>query len=310
MINRRKLLALSLGATLLSLPFTATLIAHSSPARAAERVKVVTSFSILGDMVREVGGDRVDLTTLVGPNADAHTFEPRPTHSRAVGAADIIFINGLGFEPWFARLAASAGAKGKIVTASEGVKALAFQGDEGDGHQQDPHAWQNLENGKLYVRNIAAGLASVDPDHAAEYKSRADAYSAQIESLHASIKAELDAIPADQRKVVTSHDAFGYFAAAYGIEFIAPQGVSTEGEASASDVAKIIDQIRAQGIRAVFLENIANSRLVERIAKETSARVGGTLFSDALSDPSGPAPTYVKMFEHNAHELVTALKPS
>jgi zinc/manganese transport system substrate-binding protein len=309
MMNRRRFLTLSLGSSLLALPIGAGLLTVSGTARADATIKAVASFSILGDMVREIGGDRVELTTLVGPNADAHTFEPRPAHSRAVGAAGIIFINGLAFEPWFKRLAASAGARGKIVIASEGVKALEFKGKEGNNrHRLDPHAWQDLSNGVLYVRNIAAALAAVDPGHASDYKSRANAYVVRLQTLHDAIKAELGAIPAGQRKVVTSHDAFGYFAA-YSIEFIAPQGVSTEGEASANDVAKIIDQIRALGIRAVFLENIANSRLVEQIAKETHARIGGTLFSDALSDPDGPAPTYVKMFEHNARELVTALKP-
>ncbi len=318
---------------------TLGLLAATTPTTFAhEDLKVVASFSILGDMVREVAGDDVALTTLVGPDGDAHVYEPTPADVQAVAAADIVFVNGLAFEGWMPRLLEAAGFKGKMVVVSDGITPREWDGEEEDhahgeaghdhshdaaeaghahehaeGHDHgafDPHAWQDLRNGVVYVGNIARALAEADPDHAAGYKAAGEAYAATLTSLDARIRAEMGAIPEARRKVVTSHDAFGYFGAAYGIEFIAPQGVSTEAEASAGDVAAIIEQIRAEKIPAVFVENITDPRLVEQIARETGAVVGGELYSDALSGPDGPAPTYVTMFEFNADALTKALAGS
>jgi len=316
-------------------PLTGT--AMPSAAFAHEDLKVVASFSILGDMVREVAGDDVALTTLVGPDGDAHVYEPTPADVKAVAGADIVFVNGLAFEGWMPRLLEASGFKGKMVVVSDGITPREWDGEDedhdhdaaepaeaghdhahegGDAHAHDhggefdPHAWQNLGNGIVYVGNIARALGEADPDHAAEYKAAGDAYAATLRSLDERIRAEIAAIPEARRKVVTSHDAFGYFGAAYGIAFIAPQGVSTEAEASAGDVAAIIEQIRAEKIPAVFVENITDPRLVEQIARETDAVVGGELYSDALSGPDGPAPTYVKMFEFNADALTKALAGS
>ena len=303
---------------------------------AHEDLKVVASFSILGDMVREVAGDDVALTTLVGADGDAHVYEPTPADVKAVAGADIVFVNGLDFEGWMPRLLEAAGFKGKMVVVSDGITPREWDGEEEDhdhahgaaepaeaGHDHahehadahdhgefDPHAWQNLGNGIVYVGNIARALGEADPDHAADYKAAGDDYAATLKSLDERIRAEIAAIPEARRKVVTSHDAFGYFGAAYGIEFIAPQGISTEAEASAGDVAAIIEQIRAEKIPAVFVENITDPRLIEQIARETDAVVGGELYSDALSGPDGPAPTYVKMFEFNAAALTKALAGS
>ena len=285
-----------------------------TPAMAAEPIKVVASFSILGDIVANVGGDKIALTTLVGPDGDAHVFQPSPADAKAVAAADLVVVNGLGFEGWMERLAEAAGYKGQIAVASTGVtpRAMAEEEEahaEGAEHHDgvDPHAWQNIANGEIYVANIAKALSAADPANAATYAANADAYLARLKALDAKVKAAILALPPERRKIITSHDAFGYFAAAYGLEVLAPQGISTESEASAKGVAGLITQIRKTRAPAVFIENITDPRLIEQIAKETGARIGGTLYSDALSGADGPAATYIAMFENNVAMLTAAL---
>lgn len=272
----------------------------------AAPVNVVASFSILGDMVKEVGGDRVAVTTIVGPNADTHVYEPRPQDAAVLSGAQLFVINGLGFEGWFDRLVEATGFKGEVVTASEGVATHTM---EEDGEAiTDPHAWQSLTNGELYVANIAKGLCAVDAEGCATYEANAAAYSAKIAALDAEVRAAIAAVPEAQRKVITTHDAFGYFAEAYGVTFMAPEGVSTESEASAADVARLIEQIRQAGVKALFIENMSDPRLVQQIAAETGAKLGGALYADALSEPSEGAATYLDMFRHNVALLVPALE--
>jgi zinc/manganese transport system substrate-binding protein len=290
----------------------------AAPAAAGNHVKAVATFSILGDMVREVGGSRVQVVTLVGPDGDGHVYQPTPGDAKNVATAQIVFVNGLGFESWAERLITSAAFKGPVVVASEGVTPLAMHEEEHGHHHGtagsvpdhpviDPHAWQSLKNGEIYVRNIEAALSSVDPDGAATYRANAERYLVQLAALDRDVRAAIARLPPDRRTVVTSHDAFGYFAQAYGMTFLSPEGVSTEAEASAKDVAKLIKQIRAEKIPAVFMENITDPRLIEQIRKETGAAVGGTLYSDALSKPDGPAPSYLQMFRHNVDTLTQAL---
>lgn len=298
----------------------AAMATFPGPSVAAEPLKVVATFSILGDMVRQIGGDDVEVLTLVGPDGDAHVYEPTPADLRTLAEADFLVSNGLGFEAWLPRLKEAAGFHGTEVVASEGVAIRTYAAlhekerevhDEDHDHAGvDPHAWQNLLNGAIYARNIAAALAKADPANAAGYAGRATAYVQAIESLHLRVTERFAALPPERRKVVSSHDAFGYFAEAYGLVFVAPEGVSTDAEVSAAEVAAIIDQVRAEGISAVFVENIASGALVEQIARETDATVGGALFSDALSPPDGPAPTYLRMFEWNAAQLGKALGTS
>jgi zinc/manganese transport system substrate-binding protein len=291
----------------------------ASPA-VAEPVKAVASFSILGDLVKQVGGDRVAVETLVGPDGDAHVFSPSPADAKKVAAASVIFENGLGLEGWIGRLVKSSGAKGTVVLASKGVQPIeGEEGGHGHGHADhakkgdhdheapDPHAWQSVANAKIYVANIRAGLIAADPEGRETYEANASAYLATLDALDAEIKAAWAALPPERKRIITSHDAFGYYAAAYGLKVISPQGVSTEADASAKDVARIIRQIKAEKIPAVFVENIADKRLVERIAKETGAKIGGALYSDALSPPDGPAGTYVDMMRSNLKELTAAL---
>lgn len=296
-------LAASLGLALL------VLLGISSGAHAADKVKAVASFSILGDMVRQVGGDRVDVVTLVGPDGDAHVFSPTPADAKTLASSQLFFVNGLGFEGWMERLEKSSGFKGKTIVASQGVKPHTMVEEEGAEAETvtDPHAWQDLANGKLYVANIRDGLIAADPAGKALYDANANTYLDAIAAEETAVKQALGALPEARRRIITSHDAFGYFGAAYGLEIIAPEGVSTESEASAQDVAKIIRQIKAEHIGAVFIENIADHRLLDQIARETGAKIGGTLYSDALSGPDGPAPNYLDMFRHNVGTLTAAL---
>jgi zinc/manganese transport system substrate-binding protein len=285
------------------------LLGVSGAAYAADKVKAVASFSILGDMVKEVGGDRVEVTTLVGPNGDAHVFSPTPADAKMLAGAQVFFVNGLGFEGWMERLEKASGFKGELVVASKGVKPLTMVEEEEDGSEvvTDPHAWQSLANGKIYVANIRDGLIKADPAGKAMYEANAKKYLAAIDKEEKAVKDAIATLPPARRRIITSHDAFGYFANAYGLEIIAPEGVTTESEASAQDVAKIIRQIRAEHIPAVFVENVTDRRLLDQIARETGAKVGGELYSDALSPPDGPAPTYLDMFRHNIGALTAAL---
>jgi len=273
------------------------LIAVGGPARAQDRLNVVASFSILGDFVRNVGGDRVNVTTLVGPNSDAHVYAPTPADAKKVADAKLVFVNGLGFEGWMSRLVQSSGSKANVVVASTNITPLKL------GSSTDPHAWQTVTNAKTYVDNIRNALSAAAPADAAIFQANAEAYRVKLEALESEIGGLVGSIPPEHRKVISTHTAFGYFAKAYGIEFIAPRGVSTESEPSARDIAGIITQIKTRKIPAVFLENISDPRLIERIAAETGAKVGGTLYSDSLTDEKGDAPTYIDVVRHNIRTL-------
>ena len=305
------------------------------PVRAESRLDVVATFSILGDMVKQVGGDRVKVTSLVGPDGDTHVYRPTPKAAKAIAQTKVLFVNGLEFEGWIERLVESSGFKGRMVTATVGIEALKME-EEGhhddhdkhgkkddhddhdkhgkkDGHEHhhhgeyDPHAWHSLANARIYVRNIVDGLAAADPQGAKAYRANAERYIKEIKSLESEMEKAMKSVSADGRKVVTPHDAFGYLGSTYGIKFVAPVGISTEAEASAGDVAKLIRQIKKEKISAIFVENITDRRLLDQIVRETGARVGGTLYSDALSKANGPAGTYLDLMRHNIRTLVKAL---
>lgn len=299
------------------------------PASAETRVKAVASFSILADMVRNVGGDRVAVTALVGPDGDAHVFQPTPADVKTLADAKVAFVNGLGFEGWIERLVQSAAYKGPVVVATTGIHAqkLAEAGgkpDHGHGHAHgrdakkdghaggapDPHAWQDLRNGQVYIDNILAGLSKADPAGEAVYRANAAAYKKTLQDLDAWVKAQIGAVPAARRRVITSHDAFGYFASGYGVTFLAPVGLSTDAEPSAKGVAALIRQVKRENVTALFVENITNPKLIEQIGRETGVRPGGRLYSDALSKPGGPAATYVDLFRHNVAQLRAAMSGS
>jgi zinc/manganese transport system substrate-binding protein len=269
--------------------------------RAQDRLNVVASFSILGDFVRNVGDERVVVTTLVGPNGDVHVYTPAPVDAKKIADAKLVVVNGLGLEGWLPRLVQSSGGKAILVTASQGITPLKV------GSDADPHAWQSVVNARIYVTNIRDALVAADPAGAKAYRANAEQYLAKLEALDREVREAIAQIPQARRKVISTHDAFGYFASAYGIEFIAPQGVSTESEVSARDIARIITEVRAAKTPAVFLENISDPRLMRRISTETGARIGGTLFSDSLTGEKGDAPTYIDMVRHNIKALTSAL---
>jgi len=280
-------------------------LAHATDTANAPALKVVATFSLLADIAREVGGPAVEVSALVGPNADAHVFEPTPSDVRRVAGADVVITNGLRFEGWIDRLIKASGYRGPVVIASRGVALRQLSGGA------DPHAWQDLANGQRYADNIraalVAALAAKSPAHAAEVEVRASAYQQKLAALDRDSRARIAALPAERRRVITSHDAFGYFAAAYGITFIAPRGWTTGSEPSAEAVARIVRQARQAKASALLVENISDPRLIERIARESGLKVGGKLYSDALSPPGTEADTYLKMFEHNVRTLVQAM---
>ena len=274
----------------------------AAPANAQARMNVVASFSILGDFVKNVGGDRVDVTTLVGPDGDVHVYTPTPSDVRRIRDAKLLVINGFGLEGWLPRLLQAAGSKASIVTATDGIAPLKA------GSDADPHAWQSVVNAEKYVANIRDALVAADPADAEVFRQNATSYLARLEALDAEVRQAVSQIPENRRRMISTHDAFGYFAARYGVAFIAPIGVSTEAEPSARDVAKIITQVKAEHIPAVFLERIGDPRLMRRISEETGSRVGGTLYSDSLTDEKGEAPTYIDMVRHNIRTLTSALE--
>jgi zinc/manganese transport system substrate-binding protein len=274
-------------------------------AQAPAKLPVVATFSILADFARNVGGERIYVVTLVGPNGDTHVYQPKPADAKELGAARLILENGLGLEGWIDRLIKASGTKAPVIIATKGINPQQMREE---GHiELDPHAWQSIANAKIYVANIRDGLIAADPAGEAAYRANAENYLGKLDTLEAEVKREIAEIPPGRRQIITTHDAFGYFGTAYGFRFIAPEGVSTETEASARDVAKIIRQIKAQKIQAVFLENVTDPRLVRSIAAESGAMVGGTLYSDALSPPDGPAATYIDMMRNNVRELAAAL---
>ena len=277
-------------------------------------IKAVASFSILGDLVRQVGGDRVAVEVLVGPGGDAHVFQPTPSQARLVGQAQIVFSNGLGFEGWMSRLLGTAGYKGRHVVASRGIQAIHTEEAGGHPHaghpheETDPHAWQSVPNAMVYVGNIVKGLCEADAAGCDSYRRNAVAYNAQLKALDTDIRATWAVIPATQRKVITSHEAFGYYAHAYSVNFLAPQGVNTDSEASAKGVAQLVRQIKKEQIKALFVESISDPRLIAQIGRETGVKPAGELYSDSLSDAQGPAASYVAMMRANTTALTQAIQ--
>ncbi len=318
----------------------------TAQASAAE-LRVVASFSIIADFAKNVGGDRVEITTLVGPDGDAHVYEPRPADAVAVSKADVVLVNGLEFEGFLKRLIETSGTKAPIVELTKGVEPLRLSdepaghahpeaeeeeahnhkaeeaghkhetadahdhdhGHEGHHHhgEYDPHAWQSIKNAQIYVKNIAGAFCKADKPGCATYTANSDAYVAKLATLNEKVKTEIAAIPPEKRVIITSHDAFGYFEHAYGLNFLAPEGISTESEASAADVAKLVDQVKHDKASAIFVENITDKRLIDQIASETGLKVGGTLYSDALSTADGPAATYIDMVNHNIETISAAV---
>jgi len=279
-------------------------------ASADDKPKVVATFTIIGDLVQAVGGDAVTVTTLVGPDGDAHVFEPKPSDLGAVAEADLVVSNGLGMEPWLGRLVEAANYQGKVLVASQGVMPLPFKEEANASGQMpdDPHAFQDLANGRLYVKNIAAALAMLAPKEAAAIAARAAKLDGEMAAMDQELKAKLAALPPANRRILTSHDAFHYFAKAYGLDIKSIQGVSTDTEPSAADLAQIARQAKAGQVKAIFLENMSNPQLAQTISSESGVSVGGALVADALTKPDGGAPHYLDMFRYNLAQLLKVLQ--
>lgn len=286
--------------------FTVSLAFASARSATAKPFEAVASFTVLADMVHQVGGDRVHVVSLVGPNGDPHAFEPTPDDARRLKVADLVFVSGLGLEGWMERLISASGYQGRIVVASDGIRTRHMEEDGKD--ITDPHAWNSAANGMVYVGNIVKALSAADPGGASIYQANGNHYAQQLRDLDNYARQQVATVPPGRRKVLTSHDAFGYFGAAYGVTFLSPLGFSTASEASAHDVAKLIRQIKTEHVRAYFFENSNDPRLTRQIASASGAEPGGTLYVEALSPPDGPAPTYAAMFRHNVDELITAMK--
>ncbi|WP_273718171.1 MULTISPECIES: metal ABC transporter solute-binding protein, Zn/Mn family [Bartonella] len=281
-------------------------------ASAHNKIKVVASFSILADLVKNVGGDNISMTTFVGPNANTHTYEPTPHDAQALRNAQIIFINGLHLEGFIDRLITASGTKALLVEVSANIPPLKMKNQEHGAHHHhhsiiDPHAWQTIPNVEIYVNNIAAAFCKIDPQSCRRYNKNAEIYIKKLKMAQDTLKTKIATIPKDKRIIITSHDAFGYFAKEYGFTILAPQSASTEAEATAADVAELIKQIKANKAAALFVENISNPRLIKQISKETSLKIGGTLYSDALSNENGPAATYLDMMKHNVNTIIDAI---
>jgi zinc/manganese transport system substrate-binding protein len=314
MLNRFRLALLATVITLSPAALTSA---------SAEPLKVIASFSIIGDFAKNVGGERVEVTTLVGPDGDAHVYEPKPADAVAMAGADVVLVNGLHFEGFLERLVETSGAKAQIVELTKGVEPLKMQeeheaegeahdaaAEEEEGHHHgdtDPHAFQSIANAKIYVKNIADAFCAADAEGCDAFKANAEAYTQKLSAAEDEVKAAVAAIPEDKRVIITSHDAFGYFEHEYGLTFLAPEGVSTEAEASAADVAALIRQVREDKASAIFVESITNARLAEQIATETGLKIGGTLYSDALSAADGPAPTYIELMRNNIATIKGAI---
>jgi zinc/manganese transport system substrate-binding protein len=304
--------------TLLAAAALAAAAAIPAVASAQDRpIRVVASFSILGDMARAVGGDAVEVVSIIGPDADSHVYQPTPSDARALADADLVVVNGHGFEGWMTRLIRSAGYRGPVVTATDGIRTLrGGEGGQGHGHGHshghshdgpDPHVWQDPRRAQFMARNIGDGLARVAPAKAEAFGARVAAYRAELEEIERWAQAEIARIPEERRRVVVGHDSFRYMGDRFGIRFLPAQGVTTDSEPTAQQVARLIRQIERERIAAVFVENITNPRLIEQIASEAGATVGGRLYSDALSAPGGEAPTYLDLVRHNVRTIVAAL---
>lgn len=301
-----------------------TLTSLASSAAWAEKLKVVASFSIIADFAQNVGADLIELTSLVGPDGDAHAYEPKPADVSKVGAAQVVLVNGMGFEGFLSRLIEASGSKANVAELTKGIEPLQAmeehhhhdddEGDEDDHHHDhgafDPHAFQSIANARIYVKNIADAFCAADAGNCDSFRANAAAYSEKLNATETEVKDAIASIPEDRRVIITSHDAFGYFQHEYGISFLSPEGFSTDAEASAADVATLIRQVKEDKASAIFLENITDPRLIEQIARETGLKIGGTLYSDALSGPGGAAATYIDLMRHNVSTIKAAIPAS
>jgi zinc/manganese transport system substrate-binding protein len=267
-----------------------------------QALNVITTFSILGDIVATIGGARVSVRSLIGPDQDSHRYDPRPTDARAIALADLVVRNGMGFEGWLDRLITASGFRASLVTASDGITPIFVRDTI-----PDPHVWQSFTNVKIYARNIELGLARLAPASARDFAANRARFHTQVDQAFARAKALMAPIPADKRLVVVPHNSFRYLGQELGLQFRGLRSLSTGGQPSAAGLAGLINEIKTSGAAAAFVENIGDERLIGQIAQQSGARVGGKLYSDALSPPGGPASTTLAMLDYNVRAIATTL---
>jgi zinc/manganese transport system substrate-binding protein len=290
----------------LVLASVAALLVGAAGTQAADKPRVVATFSVIGDMVRNVAGDRVELTTIVGPGGDTELYQPTAADAGAVARAQVLFMNGLNdqFEPWLEPLLKKADFKGTKVVVSRGAKILTAEDEHtSDGREKaaaiDQHAWLDTRNGTVYVKNIAEALARADAANAASYREAAARYTKEIEAAGEWARAEMKTVPAAKRRVISSHDSLQYLAKEFAITLISIHGWTNDTEPSAAQLAALARQIKQERVRALFLDNMTDPRATERVAQETGVTIAGTIYGDALSKPGGEADSYIKMLRHN-----------
>jgi zinc/manganese transport system substrate-binding protein/manganese/iron transport system substrate-binding protein len=277
------------------------------PAPAGEPLRVVTTTTLLADLVRQIGGGRVDVESLLTAGADPHDFEPEPKQIVAVEEADLVVVHGLGLDHWAEELIETAGTDAPVLTATAGVQTIASTEDGfGEG---DPHVWHDPRNMQIMTANVASALARIDPDPASGYAARADAYRAQLEALDGWIAERIATIPPERRRVVTSHASLGYYLQRYGLAFVGAviPSLDTRAEPSARDLAALIERIEAEDVPAIFAEVSIDPQLEEEIAAQANVAIVTNLYADSLGEPGSGADTYIGMMVHNTNLIVAAL---
>ncbi len=295
----------------LSLGFVSLMSMFLAPAIEAKELNIVSTSSIIGDYVRNVGGDLISQTVLVGPNGDPHTFEPSPKDGVALKNADVIFEFGLNLEPWLDQLYLSSESKAQRYRVTGGLILIHGSDPDHDEIEVDPHVWHDVGNAIIMVELIRDALMKADPEHAGQYRDHAEAYLKQLADLQDWIFQQIASLDKERRKLVTSHDTFGYFARRYGFQIIGAVVDSATTEAadpSAAKIAQLTEKIKSSGVPAIFVENVSNPQTAQAIARETGARVAPPLYSDALGEPGSEGEDYVKMMTHNVKTIVEALK--
>jgi ABC-type Zn uptake system ZnuABC Zn-binding protein ZnuA len=270
-----------------------------------DKITAVSSITIINDIVKNIGKDKVEAKSICGIGIDPHTYHAKPSDPRLISEADIVFINGFALEHWIEEMIRNAGGNKTVVTVTEGLIPMTDERGFGD---PDPHAWFNVENVKTYADNIANGLIGIDKKNEEFYKTNLREYKAKLDSLNLWIKEQIETLLPEKRVLITSHDAFRYFGKAYGFEVKGLQGISTEAKVQTEDVKKLIDLIKERNLKSVFIETSVNPKLLEEISKETGAKVGGTLFSDSVGDEGKPEGTYTGAVTHNVNTIINALK--
>lgn len=284
---------------------------HPTLGKEETPLKITATFSILGDLIKNVGKDEVEVTSVVGPNSDTHVYEPTPKDIQNLTLADLVFMNGLFFEGWMDRLIDPKDIGKRVIIVSTHItpRTHAHQNCTHNTHPDaiDPHAWHSIPNVITYVHEIERALSAHRPDSKTFFQENAKAYIQKLTTLHHKLQDRFAQIPENKRLAVSTHDGFGYLGETYGIRFISPLGLSTEAEASAKSLAQVIDTIKTLKVPLVFVENITSTRLMQQLCEETGTQLGPTLYSDALSPKEGPAGSYLDMMDHNTSHLLRSM---